>query len=179
MSNSGASLTIKNFDKWERWLGNVEKDKLDGLKSRILRSGGLRGLEYAQDLTPRRSSRLAQSLSMGAKGNYFKLKIGKTCFVAFGTNVAYAAAVEEGYTQEAGRFIPGFWSGDTFHYVPQSEASASWHGQDSMGGMVLSGAVIPGAHMFKKAMDHLKSGDMEKITEFEFRRLYAELTGGS
>jgi len=179
-ASSNGSLTIKNFDRWTRWLGQVEAGELDICKSRILRSGALRGLEYAQDLTPRRSSRLAQSLSIGARGNVFKLKMTKkNSSIFFGTNVAYAAAVEDGYTQEAGRFVPGFWSGDTFHYVPQAEASASWHGQDSMGGMVLSGKVIPGAHMFRKAMDHLKSGDMNRITEFEFRRLYAELRGGS
>jgi hypothetical protein len=167
MSRSSHNLTIRNFDRWERWLGNVEKTSLDKCKDRILRSGALRGLEYAQDLTPRRSSRLAQSLGMGRRDNYFKLKIGKSSFVAFGTNVEYAAAVEDGYTQRAGQFVPGYWSRDIFHYDPEAD-----------GGMVLTGKVIPGAHMFRKAMDHLE-GDMPTITEFEFRRLYAELTGGS
>lgn len=162
------TLEFKNLDKWQNWLKTVEAKELDTCKSRILRTAGLRGLEYAQDFTPRRTSRLAQSLSFGAKDNVFTLVIGKSSYVVYGTNVEYAAAIENGFDQRdrKGDFIPGYWKGDTFHYDRNAE-----------GGMVLTGAKIEGAHMFKKSMDYL-DGDLDKIAEFEFRRLYAQLFRG-
>lgn len=167
MSRSGG-LEFDNIDKWLVWLKWADKDGVKKCKSRILRSAALRGLEYAQDLTPRRSARLAQSLAMGRRDNYFTLKVGPVSTVVFGTNVEYAAAIEDGFDQSdrKGDFIPGVWSNDVFHYDPNAD-----------GGMVLTGAVIPGAHMFQKAMDNLEAGDMDAITLFEFRRLYAELQG--
>jgi hypothetical protein len=89
------------------------------------------------------------------------------------TAVPYATGIEEGYTQKAGRFIPGYWENGVFHYVPASEAKAQ-----GIGGMVLKGKIIPGAHMMKNALDKTQSEDMGRIVEFEFRRLYAELFKG-
>jgi hypothetical protein len=164
----GDGLRVENLDKWIAWLNTLQAGEIDQFKSRVLRSAALAGLEVAQDNTPRRTSRLAQSESMGARDNYFKLTIGKTSFVVFGTNVEYAAAIENGFSQanRKGDFVPGYWRGATFHYDPEAS-----------GGMVLTGAVIEGAHMFKKALDALENGGkLEAITAFEFRRLYAELT---
>lgn len=167
MSRSGG-LNFDNLDQWLAWLRTVEAKDLDECKSRILRTAALRGMEYAQDNTPRRTSRLAQSISMGARDNYFKLQVGKTSYVVYGTNVEYAAAVENGFDQgpRKGDFVPGYWRSGTFHYDPEAS-----------GGMVLTGAKIEGAHMFKKSMDLLE-GDLDQIVEFEFRRLYAALFRG-
>ena len=161
--SGGASFEIENLDKWLAWLDKVQGGDVEQMKSRILRTMGLRVLEYADDLTPRRTGRLQNSLSMGGPGNVFELRIGKVSFVVVGTTVEYAAAVEEGFSQRRGRFVPGFWSSGTFHYDPNSKK-----------GMVLTGKVIEGAHMFRKAVDYLE-GDMEKIILFEFKRLYASL----
>lgn len=161
-------LEIKNLDKWEDWLKSLEQGKVDEMKSRILRTAGLRGLEYVHDLTPRRSGRLQNSFVFGDRENVFKIKVGgKTSWVAYGTVVAYAVCVEEGSTQEAGRFVPGHWGDSgTFHYI-----------KDYSSGMVLKGKIIPGAHMVQTSMDYLED-DLDIITEFEFRRLYADLMGG-
>lgn len=153
----------EKFDRWLEWLKDCEKSKVQEMESRIVRTAGLRGLEYAKDLTPRRTGRLENSLQFGAPENYFKLEVGKTTFVVYGTTVDYAAAVEEGFTQKKGRFVPGEWSSGTFHYIPGHKT-----------GMVLTGKVIEGAHMLEKSLEYLKE-DMEDIVLFEFRRLYASL----
>lgn len=159
----GTRFEIDNLDKWLAWLKHIEGGELDRMKSRILRTMGLRGLEYADDLTPRRTGRLQNSMTMGSPENVFQLVIGKVSFVVIGSNVEYAAAVENGFTQKRGRYVPGFWSSGTFHYDPNSKK-----------GMVLTGKVVEGAHMFRKAIDYL-DGDVEQIVLFEFKRLYAAL----
>ena len=164
MSRKDADLNIEGLDKWQKWLETLEGGEVDSMKSRILRSVAFRGLEVAQDNTPRRTGRLAGSLSVGDKENLFEIKVGKSSWVFFGTNVEYAAAVNDGYEQKAGRFVPGFWRGDTFHYQPGAK-----------NGMVLTGKIIEGAHFMEKAIEALESGDADKITKFEFQRLYAEL----
>lgn len=164
MSRRNGGLNIENLDRWIAWLETLEAGRIDEMKDRIARSAGFKLLEHADDLTPRKSGRLQNSLSFGDRDNYFNLKVGKTTFVVVGTAVEYADAVEEGHQQRAGRFVPGFWRGDTFHYEPGARS-----------GMVLTGKVIQGAHMFKTALDRLHDGDLSQITEFEFRRLYAEL----
>ncbi len=155
----------KKFDRWLEWLKTCEKSAVQDMESRIVRTAGLRGLEYAKDLTPRRSGRLENSLQFGTPENYFKLEVGKTTFVVYGTTVDYAAAVEEGFSQEKrkGKFIPGYWASGTFHYQPGAKT-----------GMVLTGKVIEGAHMLEKSLDYLRD-DMEDIVLYEFRRLYAML----
>lgn len=154
---------IENLDKWLAWLNSLEGEEIKQLKSRILRTLGLRVLEYADDLTPRRTGRLQNSLTMGGQDNVFNLQIGDVSFIVVGTNVEYAAHVEEGFRQRAGRFVPGFWSSGTFHYDPGAKT-----------GMVLTGKVIEGAHMFRKALEYVKD-DAAQVVLFEFKRLYAAL----
>lgn len=164
MSDREVSLVIDNLDKWLAWLEALETGEVDRMKSRILRTMGLRVLEYADDLTPRRTGRLQNSISMGDRDNVFNLQIGAaTSFIVVGTAVEYAEAVEKGFTQRRGQFVPGFWSSGTFHYDPGSRT-----------GMVLTGKVIEGAHMFRKAMDYVEN-DVDAIALFEFRRLYDAL----
>jgi hypothetical protein len=162
--SSKDGLSIPNLDKWQEWLKGLESGDVDRMKSRVLRSVAFRGLEVAQDNTPRRTGRLAGSLSVGDKDNIFEIKVGKTSWVFFGTAVEYAGPVNDGYEQKAGRFVPGFWRSGTFHYQPGAKS-----------GMVIAGKIIEGAHFMEKAIQALESGDADKITEFEFQRLYAEL----
>lgn len=167
-------LTIKNLDKWLKWLESVPGEKADQMKSRILRTLGLKGLAYTKDGTPRRSGRLQNSMNFGDQDNVFTLKVGKTSYVVFGTAVDYAEAVETGITPEGaaknkGRFVPGFWKSGVFHYIPKYKDA---NGKSA--GMVLTGKVVPGAHMFQKGVDRMAE-DVNVVVEFEFKRLYAEL----
>ena len=57
-----------------------------------------------------------------------------------GTRVEYARWVNDGHSQQPGRFIPGVWSGDRFIYTP---------GADS--GMVLKASFVEGSHFFDHA----------------------------
>jgi len=155
------------MDKWLDWLNDLETGDVDQMKDRILRSTALRGLDVAQSYTPRRSSRLVQSLTIGDKDNLLEVKIGENSYVFFGTAVEYAAPINDGFQQKKGRFVPGYWQNGTFHYQKGSKT-----------GMVLSGKFVEGAHMFERAVDDLEQGSLAKIAEFEFRRLYAELFKG-
>ncbi|GAA4711125.1 HK97 gp10 family phage protein [Brevibacillus fulvus] len=160
---SRRSLDVPDLKKWQRWLANLENGEVEKAKDRILRTAAFRISEYLDDLTPRRTGDLVNSMKIGGKDNVFKLVVGQTSYVFVGTAVSYAQFVNDGFTQEAGRFVPGEWRSGTFHYIPG-------HNE----GMVLTGKVIPGAHMFNKAMDYVAE-DMPQIVEFEFRRLYRQL----
>lgn len=157
------SFEIRDLQKFQKWLTELEDEKLDQTKDRILRTAGFRISEYLDDLTPRQTGALVNSMNIGDRNNVFDIQVGTDSYVFVGTTVEYAKYVNDGFTQEAGRFVPGEWRNGTFHYIP-----------DYDGGMVLTGKVVPGANMFGKAMDYL-SEDMPKIVEFEFRRLYQSL----
>jgi hypothetical protein len=158
-------FTMRGLDEWQRGLLAADKGGVERMKDRILRTAGLRTLEILQDSTPVKTGRLRASMSMGHADNIFEMQVGKKSYVLVGTAVAYAAAVNDGYKQKAGRFVPGYWKGDTFVYEPGSKT-----------GMVLTGKVIEGARMFEAAMQGIQE-DMPDIVEFEFRRLYRELFG--
>lgn len=160
------TLEVRNLEDWQRGLMEAaDGPAVDRMKDRILRTAGLRTLEYLDDLTPVRSGRLKGSMTMGDRDNVFKIEVGRTSYVFVGTAVKYAAAVNDGHTQKKGRFVPGYWNGDTFVYE-----------EGSKDGMVLTGKVIPGARMFEKSMDYMED-DLQAIVEFEFRRLHRELFG--
>jgi hypothetical protein len=163
MSRRG--IHIDRLDEWQRGLLQMADEGVERMKDRVLRTAGLRLQEYLDDLTPVApgGGRLKGSMTQGHPDNVFQLQVGQQSYVVVGTNVEYAPYVNDGFQQEKGRFVPGEWRGDTFHYIPG-------HGS----GMVLTGKIVPGAKMFEKSMDYLED-DMDRIIEFEFRRLYAEL----
>jgi hypothetical protein len=158
-------FNIEGLDEWQRGLMEMNGEAMERTKDRILRTTALRMQEYLDDLTPARTGRLKGSMSMGHPDNVFEIVVGSRSYVVVGTNVEYAQYVNDGFEQEAGRFVPGEWRSGTFHYIPRHHT-----------GMVLTGKVIPGARMFEKAMDYVED-DMDRIVEFEFRRLYRELFG--
>jgi len=164
-----SSTTIRldaNFGRWENWLKSLDKTEVAKMKERILRTSGLRELEYLHDLTPRRSGRLQNSMTMGAQGNTFSVKVSnKVSKALVGTNVPYAEWANNGFTQKAGQFVPGEWRSGTFHYQPGFD-----------GGMVLTGKTIEGAHMFEKSLEYLED-DVPRIIEYELRRLFQRLGG--
>ncbi|WP_332648891.1 HK97 gp10 family phage protein [Lysinibacillus sp. 54212] len=158
-------FSIDGLEEWQQGLINMNGEAVDRMKDRILRTTALRLQEYLDDLTPARTGRLKGSMSMGHPDNVFEIVVGKRSYAVVGTNVEYAQYVNDGFTQEKGRFVPGEWRSGTFHYLPGHSK-----------GMVLTGKVVPGARMFEKAMDYVND-DMDQIVEFEFRRLYSELFG--
>lgn len=169
-------VTSHGYDKYQKWLKNCQAGEIDAMKDRILRSIGIAGLENVADNAKghRRTGRLVQSLSVGATENYFKVEVSKgTSVVIYGTLVPYAEAVERGYDQnnrvskKTGKkptlFVPGYWSSGTFHYVPGAKE-----------GMVLTGRIVEGQHMFEKAQEDTEA-DAKQIILNEFRRLYGAL----
>lgn len=163
---------IDNLDKWLDWLNSLEGKHIEEFQSRVLRSMGFAVLEQVDNYTPRKSGRLQNSIQFGDRENVFKVVVGRASFVVVGTTVEYAEAVETGYEIDKPRYIPGFWSGGSFHYVPGEVAKAQ-----GIGGMVVKAQIIEGAHMFEKGLDSANA-DMATIVEFEFRRLYGLLFKG-
>lgn len=166
MSNS--YFKLEGCDEWLRWLKACQATELKRMNDRIARAVVVQGFNHAANNTQRRSGRLIQSMNQGAPESYVKIQVTSTSFVVvYGTCVPYAAAVEQGFSQAhlKGKFVPGYWSSGTFHYQPGAKT-----------GMVLTGKVVPGQHMFEKSLEQLKdSGDLEAIILAEFRRLYAML----
>jgi Bacteriophage HK97-gp10, putative tail-component len=167
MASGKSIFIIDGLDEFQRKLIKAgDRKQVDAMKSRILRTVGLRGLEHLDDLTPvGASGDLKKSMNMGAPGNVFEVQVGKQSYVLLGTNIKYAQYVNDGFTQEKGRFVPGEWSGNTFHYIP---------GHDE--GMVLTGKTIPGAFMFEKMLDRLDT-EIDRAVQFEFRRTFGDLMG--
>lgn len=161
-------LRIDKLEDWQKGLLKMASGKdVDRLQDRVLRTAAFRLQEYLDDLTPTApgGGRLKGSMSVGHADNVFELSVGSKSYVFVGTNVEYAPYVNDGFEQQKGRFVPGEWKGDTFHYIPGNSE-----------GMVLTGKVIPGARMFDKSMDYIEE-DVPTILDFEFRRLYSELFG--
>lgn len=163
MARRGRVIEQRNLKEWQRWLVSLQNSEVANTQSRIIRSVGMRGLEHLDDLTPVRTERLKGSMSFGDQDNVFQLQVGQRAYVFIGTAVPYAQYVNDGFRQNAGQFVPGYWRSGTFHYDPNYD-----------GGMVLTGKVVEGAHMFEKTMDALED-DIPRILEYEFRRLYAKL----
>ena len=167
-------LTPYGLDKFIGWGNHCLNGGLTEMDDRIARQIGIKGLNNVKAIAPKRTGRLKQSLTIGATENYFKVEVaaGKVV-VIYGTTVPYAEAVERGYDQKnrvskaTGKkptlFVPGYWSSGTFHYVPGAKE-----------GMLLTGRIVEGAHMFQKSMDDTKD-DAKEIILSEFRRLYGAL----
>ncbi|MEK4879332.1 HK97 gp10 family phage protein [Paenibacillus sp. FSL R5-0908] len=165
-----AEFRIDNLEKWQQWLAELASGpEMDATKDRITRKAGMLLLESLDDLTPVRTGWLRESMQLGHPQNVFQIEVGRTTHVFVGTAVSYAGAVNDGYTQKRGRYVPGYWKRGNFIYVPYEEAKAQ-----GIGGMVLTGQIIPGAHMFEKAMDRLEE-DMPELLEVEFKRLFDRL----
>lgn len=160
-------IELTGLDEWIAWLKTCQNGELEQMNDRIARSVVTQGFNRAAARTPRRTGRLVQSMNKGAAESYVKIQVTASSFIAvWGTCVPYAGYVEEGFSQarRKGQFVPGYWSGGTFHYVKGSKT-----------GMVLTGKVVEGRHMFEKSLDDLADGDLEAIVLTEFRRLYSLL----
>ncbi|MCM3789427.1 HK97 gp10 family phage protein [Domibacillus indicus] len=165
MSRKNRYFNVEGLEQWQKALVQMGGPAWDKAQDRILRSTGLRFQEHLDDFTPAKTGRLKESMSVGHSDNVFEIKVGGNSYVFTGTAVEYAQYINDGFEQQEGRFVPGEWKGDTFHYIPNHNS-----------GMVLIGKVIPGARMFERAMDLIED-DMRTIIDFEFRRMYRDLLG--
>ena len=82
---------------------------------------------------------LLSSFSKGSGYGVYELDIGELTLTV-GTNVEYAQWVNDGHSQQPGRFIPGFWQGGRFIYQPGAST-----------GMVLKASFVEGSHFFDSA----------------------------
>ena len=156
---------LEGFDEWVAWLRNCQSSELQKMNERIGRALVIQGFNNADRHTPTRTGRLKQSMNMGAPESYSKVKATAELVEAtYGSNVPYTGYVELGFTQNAGQFVPGYWSGGKFIYVKGAST-----------GMVLTGKTVAGCHMFEKSLDDLRDGDLTDITVSELRRLFATL----
>lgn len=162
---------VDNLEKWHRWLlaMNGSGEEVAETKDRITRKGGMLILSALDDLTPVRTGLLRESMQFGHPMNVFQIDVGATPYVFVGTAVHYAAHVNDGYTQKRGQYVPGYWKNGNFVYVPYEDAKAQ-----GIGGMVLTGQIIPGAHMFEKSMERLEE-DLPELLNVEFKRLFDKL----
>lgn len=87
---------------------------------------------------------LLSSFTKGGAGNIWQLNTGGLT-LTIGTNVRYAKWVNDGHQQQPGRFIPGYWQGNHFRYVPGAKS-----------GMVLKASFVPGSHFFDTSIQTLK-----------------------
>lgn len=86
--------------------------------------------------------------------------------VTVGSALEYAAYVNDGHSQQPGRFIPGSFDGNgTFRYQPGAK-----------GGMVLKASYVPGSHFFDKAVFRME-GETERIAQEWFDALFARYFG--
>lgn len=173
MSTTKATFKLDaNFDKWRNWVNACNRVEVAKMRDRLGRAAAERGLAYARLYAGnRRTSRLDDSLTPGNTENYLNVQVlPGVVVVVYGSCAPYAEAVEKGYDQrnrvsgKTGKvpslFVPGYWSGNTFKYVPGYKT-----------GMVLTGRVIEGKHMLEKSLDDLK-GDLPEMYRNVLRELW-------
>lgn len=120
------SIHIK-IEGMDAFMKRMEKAS-SGLKREVsdwLEASGMQFLEEVQRMIISMgvvdTRRLLNSFDKGADGNVWRKSFdGLT--LTIGTNVEYARYVNDGHwTDRKGRpsrFVPGYWSGDKFRYVP-------------------------------------------------------------
>ncbi len=109
---------------------------LDGLGNEFLR--------IVQDEIIRRkvmdTRLLLDSFQKSGNWNVWKISDGGLT-LEVGSSVHYASYVNDGHSQQPGRFIPGHWSGDRFIYDPSAKTA-----------MVLKKNWVEGKHYWESAL---------------------------
>lgn len=162
-----AKVNKKDLERQYRRLKKQSKREVGASMDRVARSAGLQVLRGARDRAPKRDGLLRSSLMIGSKDNIFDLVLrGIRAEITVGTSLEYARYAEEGFTQRAGQFVPGYWDDEKFVYVPGYRS-----------GMVLKGKRIPGVHYLARSeaevesiMDELVAEELEDLA----RRLFPD-----
>ncbi|MEK3744717.1 HK97 gp10 family phage protein [Brevibacillus sp. FSL K6-0770] len=162
-----ATVNKKDLERQYRRLKKQSKREVEAAMDRVARKAGFQVLRGAQDRVPVRDGVLRASLMIGNPDNIFDMYLrGTKVEITVGTHLEYARYVEEGFTQRAGQFVPGYWDDEKFVYVP---------GYSS--GMVLKGKRIPGVRYMARSeaevesiMDALVKEELDELA----RRLFPD-----
>ncbi|MFP3390607.1 HK97 gp10 family phage protein [Brevibacillus sp. SIMBA_040] len=179
-----AQVNKKDLEKLYRRLKKRSKTEVTAAMENVSRKAGFQVLRGAQDRVPVDQGLLRSSLSVGDQNNLFNFSLqGSRAEITVGSNLEYARYIEEGYTQKAGQFVPGYWRGDQFRYDPAayekylSEKSAGNNPSLFDYGMVLTGKRIPGVRYLSKSREEVDS-IMEELVKEELddlaRRLFPD-----
>lgn len=135
MSKTAVSLT------WDM-------SKINGIQNKTMK--GL--IQMGNDMAAR--ARANAPYRTGALSNSIRVEenAGTVEVIAGGKysnkDLPYAAAVEFGHRQKVGKFVPGYWSGNTFIYKKYCGT-----------GMVLKKPFVKGSHYMERAMNQIMSGN--------------------
>jgi Bacteriophage HK97-gp10, putative tail-component len=167
-----ARVNKKDLEKLYRHLKKRSKTEVKAAMENVSRKAGFQVLRGAQDRVPVDQGLLRSSLSVGDQNNMFNLALqGSRVEITVGSNLEYARYVEEGYTQKAGQFVPGYWRKGIFKYDPAaykkylSEKSAGNNPNLFDFGMVLTGKRIPGVHYLSRSRVEVDSIINELVNE--------------
>lgn len=117
-------IKVEGMDEFMKRMERADK----GLKSEVsnwLEASGMQFLEEVQKMIISMqvidTRRLLNSFDKGGPGNVWN-KSFDGLMLTIGTNVEYAKYVNDGHWTDSkrrpSRFVPGYWSGDKFKYVP-------------------------------------------------------------
>jgi hypothetical protein len=119
-----------------------------GLKSfagEVLDDAGEEFLDIVQDEIMRAENvdarLMLSSFSKGSGYGIYELDMGALTLTV-GTRVSYAKWVNDGHSQQPGRFVPGVWKGDRFEYQKGAKT-----------GMVLKASRVAGSQFFDKSVE--------------------------
>lgn len=121
---AGIHIKVEGMDAFMRRMEKAS-DSLKGEVSEWLEASGMQFLEEVQRMIISMqvvdTRRLLNSFDKGGSGNVWN-KSFDGLSLTIGTNVEYAKYVNDGHITDGkrrpSRFVPGYWSGDKFHYVP-------------------------------------------------------------
>jgi len=135
-------MKIRNLDHFIRAMGDLADDAKQDFTT-FLEGEGFKLLDIVQDkiigMEVVDTRRLLNSFDKGGNDNVWTIKNGGLT-LEIGTNVEYAAAVNDGHRQKR-RWVPGRWKGDKFIYDPNSDT-----------GMMLTERFVPGKPYWDNAI---------------------------
>lgn len=140
MARSG--IKIRGLNKFLKDLGDMADEAKNDFEL-FLETEGFQLLDIVQDKIIQMqvvdTRRLLNSFDKGGDGNVWKVSNGGLT-LEIGTNVEYAAAVNDGHKQRR-RFVPGYWQGNKFKYDPNANT-----------GMMLTEKFVPGKPYWDNAL---------------------------
>jgi hypothetical protein len=117
-------LEQESRQQFAKWNNDLAGHFLDEVRKQIIDDGAVN---------------TGHLLSSFTKGNGIWRMENRGLTLEIGSDLDYASAVNDGHQQER-RFVPGQWSGDTFHYDPSNS-----------GGIMLTARWVEGTHYFDTA----------------------------
>ena len=146
-------VDVSDYQRFFERLGKAANGDFKNEITGFLEGVGVEFLRVLQDEIVRRevmdSRFLLQSFEKGSEDGVWTLNEGDLT-LEVGTNIKYAKFVNDGHnTNPPGvkaRFVPGYWDGDRFIYVPGADT-----------GMMLTQKWVPGAHYWEAGLKIIKT----------------------